>query len=1306
MKELRKNNYSQFVIRNLARFGLSALLGIVLVGESVSAIPKSVGVEVAQQQGVTSTEAIRAEAKKLTDEGFELFKQGTAESLNQAIDKWEQALPLWRKVDDKGWEANILLGIGRVYSDLGEKQQALKYYNQALLLKRELTDKHGEAIILNNIGFIYDDLGNKQLALKYYNQALPIRREVEDKSGEAATLNNIGSNYSDLGDNQQALKFYNQALLIFRKLGDKNGEAITLNNIGSVYNDLGENRQALKYHSQALPLRRQFKDKRGLAATLGNIGKVYSNLGDKQQALKLYKQALPLSREAGDKSGEATTLSNIGGVYSDLGDKQLALKYYNQALILSREIEYKAQEATIINNIGNVYSDLGNKQQALKLYKQALSLSQEINDKNGEAITLNNIAGVYSHLGDKQQALKFYNQALTLSREVEDKTQQATTINNIGGIYDLLGDKQQALKLYNQSLLLRRKIEDKSGEAGSLNDIGSVYQELGDIQQALKYYNQALLLSREVQDKTQQATTLNNIGYAYSRLGDKQQALKYYNQALPLSREVEDKTQQSTTLNNIGTVYSDLGDKQRALDFLNQALLLSREVEYKFGEAKALNNIGAVYDNFGEKQQALKYYNQALPLKQEIEDKSGQATTLNNIGFVYFNLGNNQQALKHYNQSLPLAQEVGDKDGEAITLTNIGKVYNSLGDNQRALKFHNQALPLAREIRYKQREATILRDIARAYRKNGNLQQALTNIKAAVDIIENLRTKVDSNELRTSYFATVQDIYKLHIDILMQLHKQNPSLGYDAQALAASEKSRARGLLELLTEANADIRKGANPEFLAEEKRLQQLINSKEKLRLEIFSDKNKNNDPVSKAAAQRFKKQVQNHINELNQLQAKIKTTSPKYAQLKYPEPLNLPKIQQQLDKDTVLLQYSLGEKRSYLWKVTPDSLDSYELPKSEQIETAAKKFRNVLQGVSSQGTGETATELSKLILAPVANKIGKKRLVIVADGALQNIPFAALTDLNSPIARDVKSQVSAIAQDKQRGIEVSPNNPSPQKTSNYQPLIINHEIVNLPSASTIAIQRQETAKRTTSPASIAILADPVFTANDSRVTNKSSAQNGDYDSDINLSDLNRTLNDINLNTITRLKGTREEAKGILKLFAQNNNLQAFDFEANYNWAVNPKLDKYRFIHFATHGFANSVNPELSGIVLSMVDKQGNKQKGFLRMHEIFNLDFPADLVVLSACQTALGKQVKGEGIVGLTRSLMYAGAERVALSLWNVDDAATSNLMQSFYREMLQQGKSPATALREAQIKMWRTEKWRNPYAWAAFTIQGEWN
>ena len=303
---------------------------------------------------------------------------------------------------------------------------------------------------------------------------------------------------------------------------------------------------------------------------------------------------------------------------------------------------------------------------------------------------------------------------------------------------------------------------------------------------------------------------------------------------------------------------------------------------------------------------------------------------------------------------------------------------------------------------------------------------------------------------------------------------------------------------------------------------------------------------------------------------------------------------------------------------------------------------------------------------------------MVIVGDDALQYIPFAALTDLN----------------------------PQQEKQNvNYQPLLINHEIVHLPSASTIDILRKETAQRPVAPKTLAVLADPVFGENDERVTGKSYSNNNIDDLDVEA--LQRSLRNFNINQINRLKNTRTEAEAILKLVSPENSLKAFDFDANYNWATQKQLSNYRYLHFATHGFVDTTDPQLSGIVLSLFDQKGDRQKeGFLRLHELFNLNFPAELVVLSACQTGLGKEVKGEGLVGLTRGLMYAGAERVVVSLWNVKDDATSLLMREFYFQILQQGKTPARALREAQLKMWQTQKWQNPYSWAAFTIQGEWN
>jgi len=638
----------------------------------------------------------------------------------------------------------------------------------------------------------------------------------------------------------------------------------------------------------------------------------------------------------------------------------------------------------------------------------------------------------------------------------------------------------------------------------------------------------------------------------------------------------------------------------------------------------------------------------------------------------------------YYNQALPLRRAVGDRSGEASTLNNIGVVYSDLGDKQKALVYYNQALPLRRAVGDRFGEATTLGSIALVERDKGNLEQSLKQIETVIKIIEELRTKIVNKDLQSSYFASVQGYYKFYIDLLMQLHKKQPSRGYDAIALQISERSRARGLVELLTEAHADIRKGVDSKLLANEQGLQQSIDSSAK-RLEELSSK-----PNTEAEIASLKQDVENLLSQQQELETKIRIASPKYAAIKYPQPLTLPQIQQQLDQDTLLLEYSLGKEHSYLWAVTPNSIDTYELPGKKQIENSAKEFRDSLQQTAF--TPVAQNKLSQMILAPVASKLGQKRLVIVADGALQIIPFAALSDITP--------NKGALPQGK------------------YQPLIVNHEIVNLPSATTIATQRLELTGRKSAPKTLAILADPVFDANDPRVTGKADTRvtgkadtpppNLDLRSQMQQSDLKRAARSFKRDSWERLKGTGDEAQAILKLVNQTDKLQAFGFDANYNWATSKQLSQYRFLHFATHGFADPDHPELSGIILSLVDKQGLPTlQGYLRLGDIFNQDYPADLVVLSACNTGLGKDIQGEGLVGLTRGLMYAGAQRVAVSLWDVDDEATVQLMQEFYKQMLQLHKSPSVALRQAQLKLLRdpNPNLNKPLDWAAFTLQGEW-
>ncbi|MEG3843394.1 CHAT domain-containing protein, partial [Microcoleus sp. herbarium14] len=271
--------------------------------------------------------------------------------------------------------------------------------------------------------------------------------------------------------------------------------------------------------------------------------------------------------------------------------------------------------------------------------------------------------------------------------------------------------------------------------------------------------------------------------------------------------------------------------------------------------------------------------------------------------------------------------------------------------------------------------------------------------------------------------------------------------------------------------------------------------------------------------------------------------------------------------------------------------------------------------------------------------------------------------------------------------------------------PLIAQHEIITLPSASTLAILRQNYGDRKPPSRTLAILADPVFSPDDERIKGKITQATTEKLEANNLG-LNRSLRASDLAwPPDRLPFTRQEAQTISSLFPSASSSQKIDFDANRTNATDGSLANYQIVHFATHGIANSQNPELSGIVMSIVDDKGNLVNGFLRLTDIFNLKLAANLVVLSACQSGMGQIVKGEGMVGLTRGFMYAGAQRVAVSLWSVEDEGTSVLMQKFYQKMLQQKLAPAAALRAAQMEMMESKEWNSPYYWAAFTLQGEW-
>jgi CHAT domain-containing protein len=601
-----------------------------------------------------------------------------------------------------------------------------------------------------------------------------------------------------------------------------------------------------------------------------------------------------------------------------------------------------------------------------------------------------------------------------------------------------------------------------------------------------------------------------------------------------------------------------------------------------------------------------------------------------------------------------IAAELGDRSSEAQARRRLGKIYCEQGELEAARGELEAARELAAGGGRQTREAEILVDLARVEDAAGRPEHARRRVAEALERLEDLRTRIDSPDLRTSYSSLLRDAYELEVDLLAAAHRADPAAGYDLQALEVAERARGRTLLELLIEADVDLLAGVDPALQERRRSLFRRLDAKtERL-----------GDPQLDAPSRRLLEAEQVVLlQRLEVLDAEIRRQSPAYSAIVRPKPLGVREIQTLVDPGTTLAVYLLGASKSYLWRVTTDAIDLFELPARAVIETVARRVHSLwseLDVAARPLDHAAAEELAEMLR--LEELAGLRRLAVIADGALHLVPFAAL-----PVpAHDPGSQ--------------SPSDGPGQGVK--QALITRADVVALPSASVLAFDRQRrngaVARR-----SVAILADPAF--------------GPDY---------------------PRLPGSRHEAEAITDVIAEVNGcadcplaegpgvgLTALGVDANLELVVSGRLRSYGILHFATHGVIDTENPALSGLVLSQIDARGRPRQGFLRLHDVYTLHLDAELVVLSGCRTALGPVVKGEGLIGLARGFMYAGAQRVVASLWQVEDQATAALMRDFYRALWQDGSSPATALARAQRALSRTRRFRDPYYWAAFVLVGDW-
>jgi CHAT domain-containing protein len=961
---------------------------------------------------------------------------------------------------------------------------------------------------------------------------------------------------------------------------------------------------------------------------------------------------------------------------------------------------------------GGVLNDLSRPEAAREVLQRAAEIAKAGGDKVAETWALAEMSRCYLAQGELSTAFEGAESALTAAKASAETVALVRAVAALADLSYEVNDYGKAREYAREELNLVEHSPSRRQHAHALITLGLVESDVNNSDAANKLLMQALSLSREINYQGGAVDALTYLGHLRAKEGHLDKAIEMYSAAEKSAEPLGDKLRQSWIISGMGYVYDQMGDSTRALQRYQETLKLRLLARNLPAEGSIYRRLGAEYFTLHDYTQAAYYFEKAIGLYQAFKQWRYLAVSLRDLGQVFEEKGDQTKAASYYARAAEAMEKADDQRSLAYLLIANGRLKESQGSLEDALGFYERALKLHRSVNDPRGESEALFHLGVVSMKQGRSSIALEQMEAAVKIDESYRSNIAGANFRASFVADVRRHYEAFIDVLMQAEKLQPNFGRSSRALEVNERGRARSFLETLAEAHTHIDEGVSLELVEKERAIEKELDAR--IKKQVIEGNH------TEQGAKQASQEIDRLGDEYELIKERIRANSPHYAALTQQVTLAASDLQKILDANSLMLEYSLGDQRSYVWAVSPDAIEGVELPGRKQIETTAQRVTQSLTERNRSVRGETqeqwrtrlakadadyieaSAELSKMVLEPVASLLGNKDLVIVPDGALQLISFEAL-----PVPPVGPSALFD-----------QPKKADPGSTPAKRLLIEDHQIVYEPSGSVLALQRNELANRSSAPYAVAVLANPVFEKDDPRIAAVSARKNATGTLALQRArttvpskfgglstDVSRALDDIGISRFPPLLSSQLEAESIMKVVPKGQGMIAVDFKASRATATSSALSQYRIIHFATHGVVDFEHPDLSGVVLSMVDENGQPQDGYLRLHDIYNLNLPADLVVLSACQTGVGKQIKGEGLIALTRGFMYAGASRVVASLWKVDDAATAQLMAEFYKQMFSDGLKPAAALRAAQLNLSHQKRWRSPYYWAGFVLQGEW-
>jgi len=919
------------------------------------------------------------------------------------------------------------------------------------------------------------------------------------------------------------------------------------------------------------------------------------------------------------------------------------------------------------NRAGRFQLMLNQPDEAIATYRKALDVLRNTQHVRMRIDSLNGLAAVYKHLEQCAEANSFLERAIRLSNRngyVEGKA-EALLIRPF-----CVPNKVEALQDAEESLRLWKSTNQKFGQAKAYMVVGEYQMIQNNLVEATRNYETARKLWEELNVPNQLAESLINLGFIEYRKGAWQASLSFYVQAQQLIvDEAAEPYMMGQMKAGLAEAFVESGVPSTGLDRYREALEYYRQMKSPRPVVSMQWGIGTAHYYLGNYSEALAILKSTRAEALALKHPQLAAHCDDFAGRSYYELQDYPAALRHYQAAFDGFTKSGSPMEAARTVALMGQVYQRQGNLESAKAHYLRALARFQELSDTVNESATLYALGSLELEQGSVDAAEEHLRQSIEMTEAMRRVSLSSDLTAAFSARVHERYEKYIDCMMRKYQSSQSQDLVLKAFQTSELSRARSLAELLHATQANLFPGIDSQLADREKRLRGYLNDNENAKIRLLSEK------FQTAKLKALESEYQRLKAEHDQLIHDIYSRNPGYEQVIQPTAWDLRKIQEQVvaNDQTVLLEFSLGEEKSYLWAVTRSRITSYELPNQEQIHKVATRVHKLLSTTPlADNDNELSTaiqELAQMILWPASEHLNHHRIIVVPDGILNYIPFQIL--------------------------------PSP---SNGTPLVEDREIINAPSASILGELQQEALERQPATNVLAAFGDPVFGGNDQTAAADNAEQM------IATARLRSALRDNDLNerafdprVLTRLFHAARELESLREL-AGEGALIVREHDATRDRFLNTDLTGFAILHLVTHGYFNPKHPQNSGFVLSDTDRNQKRVETFVGLREIYELRAPVLLVVLSACQTALGENVRGEGLMGMTRGFMHAGASSVVASLWEVDDRATAELMKLFYSNMLQRGMKTGEALRAAQNSIRQRPEWRAPHYWAAFTLHGE--